>query len=141
MEKDWQPIVLEELTVPKKRTYTPVPLSPKRKFYSELSELEKKHVYRLNERLKKYQLSAKTYVALKKTQEYSCYICGDTGSTENLHIDHDHACCSTTPTCGECTRGLLCRTCNYGLGNFKDNPFLLAKALDYLENPPINKLK
>ena len=138
MEEDWQPIVIEELAVPKKRTYAPVPLSPKRKFYSELSESEKKYVYRLNDRLKKYQLSAKTYVALKEVHEYSCYICG---GTEHLHIDHDHSCCPTTPTCGECTRGLLCRTCNYGLGTFKDNPVFLAKALEYLENPPINNLK
>jgi hypothetical protein len=138
MEKNWQPIILDELAVPKKRAYTPVPVSPKRKFYSELTEEEKKYAYRFNDRLKKYKLNAKKYIALKEFQEYSCYICGN---TERLNIDHDHSCCLTTPTCGECTRGLLCRSCNYGLGHFKDNPSLLAKALEYLENPPINKLK
>ena len=138
MEKDWQPIILNELAVPKKQAYIPAIPSPKRKFYSELNEEEKKYAYKHNTRLRKYRLNAKTYIDLKEIQESSCYICGN---TERLHIDHDHSCCLTLPTCVECTRGFLCLTCNHGLGNFKDNPSFLAKAIEYLENPPINKLR
>ena len=32
------------------------------------------------------------------------------------------------------SRGLLCSTCNSGLGMFKDNPTLLELAADYLRN-------
>jgi hypothetical protein len=42
-----------------------------------------------------------------------------------LVIDHDH-------TTGE-VRGLLCPTCNAGLGHFKDSPELLLKAALYLQ--------
>jgi hypothetical protein len=41
------------------------------------------------------------------------------------HADHDH-------TTGE-FRGLLCSTCNTGLGKFKDSIILLNKAMNYLE--------
>jgi hypothetical protein len=30
-------------------------------------------------------------------------------------------------------RALLCPQCNHGLGNFKDNPELLVKAIHYLK--------
>lgn len=59
----------------------------------------------------------------------ACAICGN---SENLHIDHDHSCCQNTPTCGECTRGVLCAGCNHGLGMFGDDPSRLRAAIQYL---------
>lgn len=54
-----------------------------------------------------------------------CDICGKYPSDKRRHaIDH----CHTTNT----VRGLLCDTCNKGLGLFYDNPELLQKAIDYL---------
>ena len=48
-------------------------------------------------------------------------------------IDHDHSCCpQSKKTCGICTRGLLCRACNIGLGNFEDNVDFLTNAIRYL---------
>jgi recombination endonuclease VII len=49
-----------------------------------------------------------------------CQICGNKAT----HIDHDHA--------TGFVRGGLCRTCNAGLGMFRDNPKLLSNASEYV---------
>lgn len=62
-----------------------------------------------------------------------CDICGgppDRGH-KNLCIEHDHE-------TGD-FRGLVCSTCNSGLGMFKDNLDLLEKAIKYLLDPPAQK--
>ncbi len=56
-------------------------------------------------------------------QDGLCAICGidiefNTGiNSASACVDHDHS-------TGE-TRGILCRSCNLGLGHFKDNIYLL----------------
>ena len=50
-----------------------------------------------------------------------CKICG---STENLELDHDH-------TTGK-PRACLCHLCNTGLGMFREDVRLLAKAIEYI---------
>lgn len=40
--------------------------------------------------------------------------------------------CPGRNACGRCIRGLLCSRCNVGLGNFRDRPDLLLKAVEYL---------
>lgn len=64
-----------------------------------------------------------------------CAICGvtESGDGTRLAIDHDHSCCAGNFSCGKCFRGLLCRSCNQGLGFFRDNAELLEKAREYLK--------
>lgn len=62
---------------------------------------------------------------LEKHSTDPCHICGKTANPKKLHnLDHNHV----TKT----IRGILCHNCNVGLGNFKDSPIFIMKALDYL---------
>lgn len=64
----------------------------------------------------------------------TCAICGHRDDFANMHIDHNHDCCSVRgrQTCGQCIRGVLCRKCNIGIGHFGDSAAALQLAVDYL---------
>lgn len=69
------------------------------------------------------------YNAMFVAQGGRCAICrtDEPGGKHNtLVVDHDHA-------TGK-IRGLLCNSCNNGLGRFKDDPLKLRMAVVYLEN-------
>jgi hypothetical protein len=53
-----------------------------------------------------------------------CNICGRVVSGKELHLDHNHE--------HGYVRGWLCHKCNSGIGMFKESPFLLGKAIEYL---------
>jgi len=73
-----------------------------------------------------YGISIEEYNKLFTEQNGCCAICGRHQSEFNLKlaVDHDHI-------SGK-IRGLLCNTCNKGLGCFKDDINLLNKAINYL---------
>ena len=78
-----------------------------------------------------YGLSWEEYTSLYNQQEGKCQIChsfldfDSTLKAEKPFVDHNH-------TTGE-VRGLLCCRCNFGLGQFKDSPYLLESAINYLK--------
>lgn len=78
-----------------------------------------KYVYK---NYKKYGLTEVEYKQFNR----KCYICG---ALDRLCVDHDHT--------NNNIRGLLCASCNLGLGNFKDSINLLLKASDYLKQDPM----
>ncbi len=85
---------------------------------------EQRREYKLKE---KYGITPKDYNDMYVKQNGCCKICG-THQTELKHIlvvDHNHDTGNV--------RGLLCRSCNVGLGHFKDNKDLLKIAIQYLE--------
>ena len=73
----------------------------------------------------KYGLTLEQYHDLLNKQGGACAICGCETDTRALDIDHHHG-------TGE-VRGLLCNTCNRGLGLFKDDVAVLRSAITYLE--------
>lgn len=54
-----------------------------------------------------------------------CEICKKKLSVKDKHFDHDHS--------NGLYRGVLCRGCNFGLGNFLDNITILENAIIYLK--------
>lgn len=91
---------------------------------------------------KTYSLSLEDYEALYDYQGGKCWVCHwATGRTKRLAVDHNHSCCDNTPTCGECTRGLVCSPCNQTFGRAKDNPEFFRRAMEYLTHPPFKRWK
>ena len=89
-----------------------------------------------------YQMFPGEYDRLYEFQGGACYICQRAkGISRKLAVDHDHSCCPTTPTCGECTRGLLCSMCNKLLGHVRDNPDALFRGGAYLVSPPMKRMR
>lgn len=83
---------------------------------------------------RRFNLSDESLFDLHRNRRCENNACG---SEENLHLDHDHACCprvkgSMEYSCGKCVRGWLCRSCNLALGQLKDSPGLLRGLADYV---------
>lgn len=83
-----------------------------------------------NDLRRKYGIGLNDLRAMAEAQGHKCAICGNpetemrNGVTRHLAVDHDHA-------TGK-IRDLLCQSCNTGLGKFKDDTEILAKAIAYL---------
>lgn len=72
----------------------------------------------------KYGLSVAEYDAMLAAQDGRCAICKCEPTDRRLAVDHCH---DTNKV-----RGLLCFTCNTGIGKFRHNKKLLQAAIDYL---------
>lgn len=82
----------------------------------------------------RYGLPREEYKAAMERQGGKCAICkkSRTSTKRSLHVDHCHQ--------TGAFRGLLCSRCNSGIGQFGDDPKMLARAIAYLtlgaENMP-----
>lgn len=92
-----------------------------------------KEIYHSNPKAKRdkllrklYGITEDDYQVLLARQGGRCLICLEEGK---LVVDHCHA--------SQDIRGLLCNTCNAGLGMFKDRLDLLQQATRYLESASI----
>ena len=75
----------------------------------------------------KYHIDADTYEAMLLK---GCEVCG---GFDALAIDHDHSCCPSLETCGECVRGMLCKRHNWAMGNLNDSADEARALADYIE--------
>ena len=76
---------------------------------------------------KRYGISLVEYNNLFMSQNGCCKICGihQTADSRKFAVDHNHK-------TGQ-IRGLLCASCNSGLGYFKDNTTILENAITYIK--------
>lgn len=82
----------------------------------------------------RYNLSPEQHQVMLVRQNGACAICKEV-FTSTPRVDHDHKCCpERTRSCGSCIRGLLCESCNFGIGKFYDNALYLRNAAEYLES-------
>ncbi len=76
-----------------------------------------------------YGIDSKEYDRLLQAQDGKCAICFSTNvGGKRLHFDIDH-----NHITGK-VRGLLCRSCNYLIGNSKESTTTLLSAVKYLED-------
>lgn len=83
---------------------------------------------RANRRKHLYSMTPSEYAVMFAEQDGACAICRAPAADDDgrgLHVDHDHA--------NGAKRGLLCDSCNQGLGRFRDNPDDLRAAANYLD--------
>ena len=91
---------------------------------------ENYYLDRRRNNMRRYGITLEEYTELLDKQGGVCAICKNPetlsikGKTVNLSIDHCHE--------TGLVRGLLCRSCNVGLGNFRDDTRLLETAISYL---------
>lgn len=88
-----------------------------------------------NKLLYSFKMTLAQYNDLLKAQDYKCANCPKHASelTRALAVDHDRTCCPGRRSCGKCVRGLLCDSCNRGLGLLQDNIDVLEASIKYLK--------
>lgn len=121
------------------------PLTPEQKYkryYEKHKEevLEKNAKYHRNNRgkvakrhrLVAFKITSEQHDAKLEKQENKCAVCKQP-FVRTPRIDHSHKCCSKRPTCGRCTRGLLCNHCNVLIGLCFESEEILSNAIQYLK--------
>lgn len=100
-----------------------------RRYYKRNAKKRRQHS---NDLKKLYGITVEDYEKMLEKQNGGCAICGKSetakspvdDSVKRLAVDHNHI--------TGVVRGLLCSTCNNGLGCFKDNISLMKGAIEYL---------
>ena len=104
--------------------------------YQKTDTAKKNHVdvIRKSQLKSKYGITQDEYDLNLELQDDACKICKTDASefTKKLSVDHNHE-------TGE-VRGLLCPSCNSGLGQFKDNIEFLEEAIEYLKKSKFFKM-
>ena len=93
----------------------------KKDYYQKNKNKKKGYYYK-----KKYGITLEQKMEMVINQNSNCLICGEPFlESKNTCVDHSHK-------TGK-VRGILCRKCNAGLGQFKEDINIFRNALEYLE--------
>jgi hypothetical protein len=95
------------------------------------TDAKRKEKKRHNNLMKNYGISLDDYLELLKTQNGVCAICKQPETKINRHGTLQPLCVDHCHINGH-VRGLLCSSCNLGIGNLKDNIEYLLNAVEYL---------
>ena len=76
-----------------------------------------------------YGITIEQKEAMLKAQINRCAICTKELNFKTANVDHDHI--------SKRIRGILCNSCNQGLGLFKDDPTFLENAINYLNRQEV----
>lgn len=80
------------------------------------------------DRLKRFGLTPDDYASLAQMNDGTCWICNEPEKIAGRGLAVDH--CHTTGA----VRGLLCTRCNQVIGRMRDDPELLRRAAQYLDD-------
>jgi Recombination endonuclease VII len=95
-----------------------------RQYYINYRDKNRHHKARYDRRYN-YGVTEDEFKILIDNQLNKCLLCcAEFGKDNKPHVDHDHD--------KKLVRGLLCHSCNVGLGHFKDNVDTLQRAINYL---------
>ncbi|MCO5997109.1 endonuclease VII domain-containing protein [Actinoallomurus rhizosphaericola] len=94
------------------------PVQPRRAARRSKGAAKSRRHYRL---MQKYGIGADEVERLVERQGGVCPICR---AAEPAHVDHDHV--------TGAVRGILCGDCNTGMGQLRDDPWLVRRAIEYL---------
>lgn len=97
------------------------------KFHKEQRAKNGRDRYRRYELKRKYGITLEKFNEMLAAQDGKCAICGGVkswGERKALCVDHNHE--------TGAVRAILCNSCNAGIGDFRESPELLTKAIQYL---------
>ena len=78
-------------------------------------------------------LTVDGYNARLHKQRQRCALCRKRFTkTNGPVIDHDHNCCDTGRSCGQCVCGIIHQKCNRGIGQLNDSSTMARSAYAYL---------
>jgi hypothetical protein len=78
---------------------------------------------------KRHKITEESYNGMLDEHGGNCHVCK---LRPAINIDHDHTCCDSAHSCGDCVRGVLCSQCNTALGLLGDDVDTVQSALKYL---------
>jgi len=78
-----------------------------------------------------YRMTIDQFQKMFLEQDGRCLVCK---KQKKLVVDHNHSCCPGKLTCGKCTRGLICHSCNTLVGYLETQKDLLEKANQYVKD-------
>jgi hypothetical protein len=116
---------------PKQKERRNLPQNKEKRIERDRVRYPKRREWSRDNRFKnKYGLSLKEFEERKIAQGNKCAIC------KIVFADKSHtnsSCCVDHCHSTGIVRGLLCTSCNHGIGKFFDSPFLLRNAANYLK--------